>query len=485
MLKRWILLGVFLTSSTILFADPRIAPYIVDGDLVLYAPSLSEVSRISDMLLQKYQGAEGKKTLAYWQDAMHRRMGVNPFQPQEAESIGLDPTGAVAYVHVKDNHGYMIFTLKNKVLFTYAMDNLSQPVPYRILDNFAILTASEEILDYTNFGGIEMLSEFKTIAKALDFRWTRPFLWMKGSYLRSKLQVGSNRYVFPDGDRIGMVCTFTDRQISVDAFTVYKDKDVQDMLKSSMKQLLEQKLSLLDFESGTPAIVGQAYLSIPSYVESLVNIDKSDTIELRRFFSLLEGAGINIKDRLFPYLRGRISYVVRAYSPLTKVLDLTVTMGINNDTRVRDFLVETQSIAQRKGLKIQSKTLFTREFTGFVFPQYGFTLWMGIVEGHLVLSTSETELNNLVKNIYEKNGGFLQTLPSAFVRAIQGRVYGGQTLLRTNPLLQKVQPAIFPRFSSYLLPFETIEWYYYVQDIDGTIGRRDTMTGYFFSGRPK
>ncbi|MGL5721754.1 MAG: hypothetical protein ACRCY4_05075 [Brevinema sp.] len=480
MLKKWMLLGGLLISSSMLFADPRIAPYVVDGELVLFAPSLSEVSRIASLVLKKYQGVEADKTMAYWQDAMRRRTGVNLFEPQEAESVGLDSAGAVAYVHIKENQGYMIFTIKNQELFTYTMDSFPQPVPYRILGDFVILTASEEVLDYTNFSGITVLPEFQTIAKALDFSWRRTFLWMKGSYLRSKSLIGSNRYIFPDGDRIGMVCTFTDRQISVDAFTVYKDKDVQDSLRASMRPLVEQRLSLLDFESGTPAIVGQAYLSIPSYIESLMSIDKSEAIELRRFFNLLESAGVNVKDRLFPYLRGRISYVVRAYKPLEKVLDLTVTAGINNETRVRDFLVETQAMARRKGLRIQTKTLFTREFTGYVFPQYGFTLWMGVVEGHLVLSTSEAELNILVKNIYEKNSGFLQTLPPAFSRAIQGRVYGGQTLFRTTPLLQRVQPAIFPKFSSYLLPFETVEWYYYLQDIDGVMGRRDTMTGFFF-----
>lgn len=479
MLKKIFSLILFL-PPVFICADEGMAKYLIDGRFVIYAVSVEEVSRTARALFTKFQGpAEGAKSLGVWQNALRGRMGVNVLDPAEAQTIGIDPRGSVSYVHLGEGKGYLIFTIRNKDQLTYTLDKLPKPPSYRILeDRYALFSITPEILDYTNFQGLPASPEFQTIAKALSFNWMQNFVWVTGAYLREKSTVNPGQYVFPDGDRVGIVFNVDNEKATMDAYTVYKDPAVKDALKKSMVPLREQRLSLLDFESGTPAVVGQFYLHLPSYIDSMMLIDRTEEFGLRRLFASLEKADINLKGRLFPYLRGRVSYVVRAYDPLRKNINATFVAGISDETRVREFLTMLVASVNKAGRKTMHKSLFTRDFYGI--PIGAYTLWLGIVEGNLLASTSEPDLNLLVNNVYEGSGGFLQKFPAAFARGVRGRVYGGLNHVYVPQFIQEVNIPGLPWLRGLALPFEIIEWNYYLQEVDGQPGRRDTITGRFW-----
>lgn len=476
MLKNKIIFFFLFLFPSFGFANPAIAPYVLDGEFALFVPVLKTGSGDLLQLIKKFTGAEYEKSISLLRARLRDRLGVSILNPHEAASIGIDADGAVAYVHLAPKKGYMVFTIKNKSLLTSYLDRLPIPMPYRIEGNFIIFSASPEILEFYRFKGLQNTSEFKQIAKALSFRWDQNFVWMTADYLNERKSFLKS-YTFPEGDRIGGIFSINYDNITLDLYTVYKDPQVQSALRKSMVPYKTQKINFLDYEEGTAALIGQTYVDLSAFTDAIIAIDKADELGLKNLLNKFEQAGINLKDDFFRYIGGRNSYIVRTFDIQTKDINATFISPVIRQDKVEQFFINIVNLARKNGKKIKGKSLFTRNFYGW--DTGDFVVWFGLAEGHAIITTSEDSLNKLVHNIYENKKGFLSQVPLAFQR-ISKAIYGGRFYINTTQVLQTVRSPFFPLPYDFMVALESVEWYFYLEEVDAKIGRHDSIAINFF-----
>ncbi|MGL4387931.1 MAG: hypothetical protein ACRCTJ_00865 [Brevinema sp.] len=474
MLKKVNIILMIFFSPIFIFADKGIAPYVLDGSLLIYFPSIKQTSSSFRILTQKMFGAEYQSSLSKLQLRIKEHVSVNILDPLEAPLIGLDPEGAVAYVHLKNNKGYSVFTIKNKNLLTQRLNSLSHRVYYKIVeDKYVIFSSSLEVLEYEKFKGVGITVAFQRIAKAVDFNWDQKFVWATSEYFSERHIDGIDRSFIPQGDFVGGVFDITEKNIMFNLYTIYQNKLISDIFKKSMDVAAFDSMSFLDFESGIPAIVGHLYLDIDQFVQGLQQIDIADEFTLTKLLMDFKAIGLDLHSNLFPYLSGRLSYVVRHFDLVNKKINATLTAQIKNKDMVRQFLMNFVRSLSAKGVKVEEKTLFTQSMFGFSFGSY--KLWLGIVENHFVFSTDEASVIKLIQNVYNAKKGFLTKELFSFTDFLRKKRVGGQTRIVISQFLNNipVYQGIFPFF--FISTINDIWWTYSFNDEGEELGRRDTI----------
>lgn len=463
----------FMSSPQVCYAKERIAPYILDGSLVIYFPNIFKATATWREIFLKTSGIESTNILASLQFRIKERMSVNILDPQETTRLGIDPNGGLAYVHLRSGVGYSVFTVKNEILLRGILDRLEDPIPYRIEGQFVIFSSSIEVLEYYDFKGMSQLEDFKRMTDVVQFNWTQNLLWMDSSYFQDKGLFRTSVLTLPQGDRIAGTFNVFEQQMSFDLYTFYDEPQIQKDLKKSMATSPVQKLTLLDFEYGEPAIIGQTYVDIPSFWDMLLAIDGLDDLDIRQLQDDLLAIGVDLQKDLFPHLKGIFSYTIREYDPFQNKLNMMMSSGVINATILREKLNKIAQEHFAKGMKVSYKNVFTQQFYGWQFNDM--TVWMGVVENNLIISTDEDTLLTLVQNIYEANGGFLNTLPPSFRRLNRRGIVGGQMYIRNPSFIQNI--SFVENLSPYVLltAIKSMEWDFYLLDREGTVGRRDII----------
>lgn len=88
-------------------------------------------------------------------------------------------------------------------------------------------------------------------------------------------------------------------------------------------------------------------------------------------------------------------------------------------------------------------------------------------------------MNKLVHNIYENKKGFLSQVPPAFQR-ISKTIYGGRFYINATQVLQTVRSPFFLLPYDFMVALESVEWYFYLKEVDEKIGRHDSISINFF-----
>lgn len=479
MLKKKFLLILFMfISTTLVFSNEGIAPYILDGSLVLYSPNMKEVTATVQFILKKTSGAEYSNTLARLRFKIQERMLVNIFEKEGAESLGIDYNKGFAYVHLKKDVGYAVLTIKNKILLKTMFDNLPTPMPYRIEGNYVILSGSKEILEYYNFQGLEKLEEYQKIVKNLKLDWNKNLIWMDSIYIKDKISPSSTSAFITMGDRVAGTFDISGNNMTLDLFSFYDDPRITQELKNSTKVKAIQKMTLLDFESGTPGIVGHTYVDLSSFLKMLQEIDRADYLSIKSIVNDLKANSVDIQEKIIPYLKGRFSYIIRAFNAEKKILNFTISSEVYNKTVLSENIKEMVRITQSKGATIVYKNMFTQQFYGWKFNDI--TLWIGIVEDHLIISSDEANLALLVKNIYQSRSGFLKTLPISFTRFINNKSIGGQMILQNPAFIKDFNIIDLSVENQLLMSLEKMDWSFYLINKEDNVGRRDIIILNFY-----
>ncbi|MGL4563357.1 MAG: hypothetical protein ACRCVW_05840 [Brevinema sp.] len=465
---------LMLCAPVCLFADKGMAPYILDGSLLIYFPSLNQASSSFRVLLQKMFGVEYQSSLTKIQLRIKEHLSVNILDPKEASFIGLDPEGPVAYVHLRENVGYSVFRIKNKTLLSQTLNNLSHRVLYKIVeDKYIIFSSSLDVIEYEQFKGIGITKEFQRIAKAVNFNWDQNFISMTSEYFQEKNLFNQGTLFSLQSDIIGGVFKITEKNIVFNLYTIYNNQLINNILKQSIKVSSYDTMSFLDFEFGEPAIVGHLYLNILKFFEGMQQIDLLDELGITKLMNDFKNNGFDLQSKLFPFLTGRISYVVRYFDPLKKQVNLTVAAQIKNKNAVRQFLINLVRSFQSRGITVIEKSLFTQNLFSFSYKTY--KLWIGIVEDHFVFSTDEASVTQLIQNIYYAKNGFLRKQPLAFQEFLTKKMVGGQNYMLISPFLNNIllQQKTLPFY--FISTLNNIRWHYYFNDEGETIGRRDIL----------
>ena len=440
---------------------------------MIYHPSITEATATWSALLKKMNGIEYENILAQVQFKIRDKMSVNVLNPFEAESIGIDASKPVAYVHLRPKVGYAVFTIKNKALVQNTLDRLETPIPYRIEGDFIIFSSSLEVLEYTEFKGLAYTEEFQKITDMIKFDWSKNLLWMDSSYFQDKQIADDTTFTIPQGDRIAGIFEVKDNQLVIDMYTLYDDPQINKQLKNSRKVAPVQKLTLLDYGFGSPAIVGQMYVNVESFLQMISAIDSSDYLDVERLEKDMVSLGINMKTQFYPYLKGRLSYSLREYNPEKNTINVLASIEMSNKVKVVDNLKEIVRESVEKGMKIEYRDYFTQQFYGWVLGDV--TLWIGTVEDHLIVATDEATLFQLIQNIYNAKDGFLRKLPPSFSRLINNGVVGGQFYLQNPSFIQNIKllDNFFP--FSFWVSVKSVAWDFYLIDKGNYVGRRDIV----------
>ena len=477
MLKKNSLVVLFVfVCATSIFPNAGIAPYILDGSLVIYFPNIKEATDTWRLILNKVNSAEYVNVLSRFKFQIEEKMVVNIFEKKGAESLGIDYDKGLAYVHLKKDIGYAVFTIKNKILLTTMLDNLPTPIPYRIENNYVIFSGTEEILDYYEFQGLQKLEEYKKIAKNLKLDWNKNLLWIDSDYLKDKIPNPSSFVRM--GNKIAGTFNFNKNNLIFDLFSFYDDPKINQELVNSTKVKTVQKMTLLDFESGTPGIVGQTYVDLKSFLQMLQEIDKADDLSIKSIINNLKNNNIDIQTQILPYLKGRFSYIIRSFDIKNNQLNFSLSAEIYNKKILSENLKNIVRAAKVKGATIIYKNIFTQQFYGWKLNDI--TLWVGIIEDHLIVSSDEASLYRLVENVYQAKSGFLNTLPLSFRRFINNRLIGGQMILQNPSFIKNFNTIDSLLQNQLLMSLKKLDWSFYLINENNNIGRRDIIILNFY-----
>ena len=266
--------------------------------------------------------------------------------------------------------------------------------------------------------------------------------------------------------------------MTLDLFSFYDDPKINQELINSTKVKNIQKMTLLDFESGEPGIVGHTYVDLSSFLKMLQEIDRADYLSIKSIINDLKDGGINIQENILPYLKGRFSYIIRAFNLDKKILNFTISSEIYNKKILSENIKEIVRMTKSKGAKIAYKNMFTQQFYGWKFNDI--TLWIGIVEDHLIISSDEASLALLVENIYQSRSGFLQTLPVSFRRFINNKSIGGQMILQNPAFIKDFNIIDFAVENQLLMSLKKMDWSFYLMNKEDNVGRRDIIILNFY-----
>lgn len=473
-LKRIFIILLMSFSQIYLFADQGMAPYILDGSFVLYFPNIKEASPSFRTILKKMLGIQYDITLSKIQLKIREKISANILDPLEAELLGIDPEGSMAYVHLRPNVGYSVFTVKNSHLLEQKLSALPEAVLYKIIDNkYVIFTSNLEVLEYELFKGVGITEEFKQFAKGLNFKWDQKFVWMTSAYLQENQVYQGIEGLLPNSDYIAGVFDISDKNVILNLYTIYKNNLINEDLRKTLIVSERQSMSFLDFEFGTPAIVGHFYLNLSNFLKAFQQIDIADQFQISQLLDGLKSKGFDVENKLLPYLTGKLSYVVRSYNPLNKEINMTLSAELKNKQAVSQMLIELVRSSVKSGMKVQQQSLFTQNLYGWIYNDR--MIWLGIVEDHFVMSTDQNSLIQLIQNIYNDRAGFINKQPLSFRQFISKKMKGGQTRILVSEFLNNILIQNIPFAFSFITTLDTIQWDYYIDVSDNNIGRHDVI----------
>ncbi len=466
-MKRILLIIILFSSYS--FAKERIAKYILDGDLVIYSPNISQGTLLWNTIVKKTSGVEYNNITDRLDFRIKQKMSANMFTQKGASELGIDYFGGMAFVQLNSGVSYVVFTLDNESLLRSRLDMLSTPIPYRIEENFVIFSSSQDILDFFEFKGITMLPEFNKIAKEINLTWNKNLLWIdSAAFLRN-----TESSFLSMGDRVVGTFNVREDRMILDTITLYDDPEISQSIINSMKVEPTQKMTLLDFEFGTPGLVGHTYVNYQEFYSLIKKIDRADYLY---FVSLIDGInkyGVDLDNDVFKHLKGRLSYAVRAFDIDKKAFDFNLSVETKNENVLRENIRKIVRFSESKGMKVHYKDLFTRQFFGWDIQ--GVTVWLGIVENHLIVSSDEDNLVHFVQNIYQDKSGFLAKLPTSMNRLIKNQTIGGQVVLTNPHFVQNFSLLSMFVNREFMLALTKAEWDYYLINNSNITGRRDII----------
>jgi len=420
----FVILFIFFGLSLFYANNKEIINYITSCELLIYLDSFSNSLEIANQLLKRFYGNNYEQMCAQISEQSKITYGVDILNKKYIELIGIDINKPLAYVHIKENSGYLLLPISSKKsIQQFIKNNYGDNLSYKFIgDYLAISENTQNIILNSNL--IIENEGFKLAIQKLEFSWNKPFIWIESKYLTDlSSSVGITQNLNVPYGFTAILLNYEKSKIQSKIYVALISENQRNFVLNMKNVNFNEKFNLLDFIEGNPIFVGYLFLNVPLLYKYYMYIDKMDIFGIKNLITeLWQNYKINVERDFINNCDGRVKLVVNSFDTIHNKYSIYGSIGIINKDIAKSFIDTTRNIITNKDISLSSFELFTIPF--YYYPTSNFTLYYGLVENDFVFSTEKDVLINVVKNIFENKGGSLENLPFYFKKAFENNETG-------------------------------------------------------------
>ncbi|OHD57365.1 MAG: hypothetical protein A2Y33_07735 [Spirochaetes bacterium GWF1_51_8] len=419
-MKRFALILLLLIPVYVFPQNAGIENNIVKSELVLFFPTFASLNTTLKSLMKRFYGKNYAQMEKQYSLNSEASLGVDILDAKSLEGIGVDTAGPLAYVHVSNNYGYIVVTVKSEAKFkAYTKNILQDTVPSAIIGKYAILSENPDITPNLKAALLTADEGFKISAAKLNFKWDKPFVWIDSKYLSAM----SGGTMIPANVSIpygftAAVIDFAPDKIKLDLYSAL----MSDKQSGFMKQIRivngKGKFDILDYGWGSPVVVGNVYMNFAELYRYYIAIDQLNVLGLKGIAAdLMKKYNISIEKELIANTDGRFKLVILKYDDLKKQYLIYGSIGIKDTKLSVSFMENLKAMILKSGQKLYLFDIFTYPF--YHYQTENFSIYYGQVENDFFFSTDKDLLITIVKNVFDNKNGYYKNLPAFFTQASQ------------------------------------------------------------------
>lgn len=456
-MKRILIIFTALFMVVPAFAD--ISDAILDCELMIYAPDYEEFIEEVQMVLERFYGPNYESEEAAISTTTKSYYGVDIFDSDDVQSVGINPDGAFAYVHVSKNSGYLVFETESESdLTAWADEYLLETASLMFSGGYAVLTADEDALSSVDENLIDN-DGFSVAAEKLGFGWDAPLVWMKGSYISEAADAdGITTYANLPESFSAFTIEIEDEGFSIDFYSGTFSESQRASLRSLSYPDGGSEFEILDFTEGTPILVMRSFLDLGSLYDYFRDVDMLDILGVQALFDVFSDYSVNLESYLFNNSDGRLNLVVENFSVGDGDFLLYGSIGIDDSDTAESLLSFLQTAVVMSPHSLYSFYLFNQPFYQFEDEDERYSIYYGILQDDLVFSTDKETLTNIAVNVYGEHGGALSSQPDFLSDAVEEESPGIFGVIDVQSLLLNFDLTGLNVKQEFLMGLETIEF---------------------------
>ncbi len=393
----------------------EIENYISQSEFMICAPSLESLTANARVLMKRFYGKNYPQMLSQISVDSKSSYGIDIFDSGSMRSAGIDMAQPLAYLHISNQTGCILLPIQSKKTFdSYVKKMEERTFFYQYYGNYAALSENKDVIKSITNSLLKTNEGFAICQKKLSYDWKQFFVWVESKYLSavsSAIGVSANMKI-PYGFS-AFTIDFLETNISVRSYAGIISSDQVQYMQNMRNVSAMEKYDILDYITGTPAVVGNVYLNLPMLYKYYIYIDSINILGLKGLvYEIWQKYRINLERDLINNTDGRFKIVIDKLDSINNRYNIYGSIGIKNVDIAGTFMESLKNAALQNGGKLYSFELFTKPF--YHYESTNYSIYYGLIENEFLFSTEKEPLIQLVKNIYENQNGYLENLPSFF-----------------------------------------------------------------------
>lgn len=406
------------------FGAPEIARYIPTSSLMVYAPSFTELVRVSRSLMQRFYGNNFLQMETQFRTDFKTGYGVDVFDLKALEAAGFSVSQPLAYVHIGPDSGFLLLPAANiKKAEAFIKANWGGQTPYRVMGGYIALSESaSNITAITNL--LEKDKSFELTALKTGFKWDTFYVWTESRYFSEISQaVGVTAGMNLPKGFTAAALTFNNTGISARVFAGAWSEEQTRYISLIRNVTSAEKFYTLDHIQGYPALTARLFMNVPMAYKFLLSVDRLNMLGISGFVAeLWQKYRLNVERDIIYNSDGRVNLVVDTLDETNRQYKIYGSMGVLNLELAAAFVSSLRTAVEKSGGKLYSFDLFTSPF--YHYKSSNYSIYYGLVQNEIFFSTDKDTLVALVKDIFESRNGALSNYPPFLRSAVSNSEKG-------------------------------------------------------------
>lgn len=418
-MRRFWLVLAFLSGFAALYAE-KLEDFILPCQYLIYAPSGQRLVEDSKNMLSRFYGRNDTQMKTQISTDSKSRFGFDLLDVKSLTSAGIDTSRSLCFVHLTNGVGYLLFYSTRSAETVASFQKRFPAAEVRSRGDVVMMSSTIGLLDQiVDILPIATTGPFQTVQKKLNFKWDKFFVWMENRVISEfSHATGVSENLSLPYAYTAMTVELEQHTAKVLAYTGSTSAELSLSLQRMGVSVRPDKIQLLDYIWGNPAVIGQVNLDMPAFYTFLRQIDTVDMLGLKRLMGDFQNQyKINLERDLINNSDGRVRFVIDRYQPAQNEVVIFGTVGVKNVAVAQTLMESLKQVSLASGAKLYSFDLFTKNFYHYRTTNSSF--YYGLIENELYFSTDKDVLVQLVKNIFENRGGYLEKLPPALRARIE------------------------------------------------------------------